>query len=163
QMPMPGMHCCWDWMNPVSSTNWPHRWLAYLPCWRLTRDSRDTKARLRAIDATGRRRRPLIYVPGRPTRPIPKSSIGCARRPDPEVFNGLWQARRAAGRLQEAEQFGRKIQAARKARAQLRAVYDEANADKTLGIAPHPDLFHRLADLRELMGREDEALAWHSL
>ena len=34
---------------------------------------------------------------------------------------------------------------------------------RTLGLAPHPDLYHRLADLRERMGRPDEALAWHRL
>ncbi len=33
----------------------------------------------------------------------------------------------------------------------------------TLAIAPHPDLYHRLADLRERMGRPDEATAWHRL
>ncbi len=45
----------------------------------------------------------------------------------------------------------------------MRALFDEANADKTLGISPHPDLYHRLADVRERMGRDDEALAWHRL
>ncbi len=34
---------------------------------------------------------------------------------------------------------------------------------KDLGTSPHPDLYHRLADLRERMGRDDEALAWHRL
>ncbi len=42
-------------------------------------------------------------------------------------------------------------------------LYKEANAVPTLGTAPHTDLYHRLADLRERMGRADEAAAWHQL
>jgi len=34
---------------------------------------------------------------------------------------------------------------------------------KTLGLEPHPQLYQRLADLREIMGRYDEARAWHRL
>ena len=30
-------------------------------------------------------------------------------------------------------------------------------------MAPHTDLYHRLADLREKLGRFDEARAWHRL
>jgi hypothetical protein len=30
-------------------------------------------------------------------------------------------------------------------------------------VAPHPELYHRIADLRERMGLSDEALAWHRL
>jgi len=82
---------------------------------------------------------------------------------DALALNRLGQALRAASRLHEAEQFDRKIRAAQKARGQMRALYEEANADKSLGIAPHPKLYHRLADLRERMGREDEAFAWHRL
>ena len=36
-------------------------------------------------------------------------------------------------------------------------------AIKTLGLKPHPELYQRLADLREKMGRLDEAQAWHRL
>ena len=43
------------------------------------------------------------------------------------------------------------------------SVYEEANAVPTLGTEPHGELCHRLADLREAMGRPDEALAWHRL
>jgi tetratricopeptide (TPR) repeat protein len=82
---------------------------------------------------------------------------------DAQALYRLGQALRAAGRFQEAEQFDRKIQANRTARGQVRALYEEANADKSLGIAPHPDLYHRLAHVRERMGRDDEALAWHRL
>jgi tetratricopeptide (TPR) repeat protein len=82
---------------------------------------------------------------------------------DARVLFRLGQALRAAGRLREAEQLAPKIRAARQARSQVRALYEEANADKSLGITPHPDLYHRLADVRERMGRDDEALAWHRL
>ena len=46
---------------------------------------------------------------------------------------------------------------------QMRSVYAEAYAIKTLGLEPHPELYHRLAGLREQMGRFDEARAWHRL
>ena len=71
---------------------------------------------------------------------------------------------RAAGhRDKEAEAFDLKVRDAMSAREQALALYREANADKTLGVAPHPALYHRIADLRERMGRPDEALAWHRL
>jgi tetratricopeptide (TPR) repeat protein len=80
-----------------------------------------------------------------------------------QVLYRLALALRAAGRVREAEQFDRRVRAGQEAREQIQSLYEQANADKTLGIAPHPELYHRLADLRERMGREDEALAWHRL
>ena len=44
-----------------------------------------------------------------------------------------------------------------------RGVYYEAITIPTLGLQPHPDLYRRLADLRERLGRTDEARAWHRL
>ncbi len=44
-----------------------------------------------------------------------------------------------------------------------RGAYYETMAIETLGIAPHPELYQRLARLREDMGRFDEARAWHRL
>jgi tetratricopeptide (TPR) repeat protein len=44
-----------------------------------------------------------------------------------------------------------------------RGLYYEALEVKTLGLKPHPELYQRLADLREKMGRFDEARAWHRL
>jgi len=44
-----------------------------------------------------------------------------------------------------------------------RGVYFEVLEVKTLGLQPHPELYQRLADLREKMGRFDEARAWHRL
>jgi tetratricopeptide (TPR) repeat protein len=44
-----------------------------------------------------------------------------------------------------------------------RGVYYEVVEVKTLGLKPHPQLYQTLADLREKMGRFDEARAWHRL
>jgi tetratricopeptide (TPR) repeat protein len=41
--------------------------------------------------------------------------------------------------------------------------YYETLSVRTLGIAPHAELYQRLAGLREKMGRFDEARAWHRL
>ena len=46
---------------------------------------------------------------------------------------------------------------------QQRGAYYETLAIKTLGVEPRPKLYQRLADLREKMGRLDEAQAWHRL
>ena len=75
----------------------------------------------------------------------------------------LSRALKAAGRPEEAEAFDLRVRAAKEARDQILPLYEEANAVKNLGVAPHPDLYRRLADLRERMGRHDEALAWHRL
>jgi tetratricopeptide (TPR) repeat protein len=46
---------------------------------------------------------------------------------------------------------------------QTRGAYCEVRAIKKLGVKPYPKLYQRLADLRETMGRPDEARAWHRL
>jgi tetratricopeptide (TPR) repeat protein len=46
---------------------------------------------------------------------------------------------------------------------QQRGAYYETLSIKSLGVTPHPELYQRLADLREKMGRIDEARAWHRL
>jgi hypothetical protein len=68
---------------------------------------------------------------------------------------------RVVGRIDQAEQFDRKVRAAQSARDEILALYQQADAEQDLGIVPHPELYHRLADLRERMGRIDEAVAWH--
>ena len=85
---------------------------------------------------------------------------------DPSDFRVLYRlsrALRAAGRLRDAEIFDLRVRAAQQAKEQILPLYEEANATKALGVAPHVDLYHRLANLREGMGRYDEALAWHRL
>ncbi len=44
---------------------------------------------------------------------------------------------------------------------QQRGAYYETLSIKTLGVTPHTELYQHLADLREKMGRFDEACAWH--
>src|SRR5262249_13073360 len=85
-----------------------------------------------------------------------------------EPFNGvvlyrLRMALRAAGETVELQRADRLLAAFRNASEQMRPVYLEASAIKTLGLEPHTELYHRLAGLREQMGRLDEARAWHRL
>jgi tetratricopeptide (TPR) repeat protein len=84
-------------------------------------------------------------------------------RSDLQVLYRLHRALRASGRRHETDEFDLRVRDAMAARDQALAVYRAANAVKTLGVAPHVELYHRIADLRERMGVPDEALAWHRL
>ena len=89
-----------------------------------------------------------------------------AWRRDPSDFRVLYRLSRVlrvAGRLSEANLMDQRVRAAQDAKDQILPLYEEANAVRTLGTAPHPDLYRRLADLREQMGRYDEAVAWHRM
>jgi tetratricopeptide (TPR) repeat protein len=89
-----------------------------------------------------------------------------AWRADPSDFRVLYRLSRAlrvAGRLAEADSLDRKVRGAQDAKDQILPLYEEANAVKTLGTAPHRELYHGLAGLRERMGRDDEAVAWHRM
>jgi tetratricopeptide (TPR) repeat protein len=72
-------------------------------------------------------------------------------------------ALRQAGEAEELERVNRWYTSFQDASKQMRPAYNEALALPTLGVSPHPELYHRLADLRERMGRPDEARAWHRL
>jgi tetratricopeptide (TPR) repeat protein len=85
-----------------------------------------------------------------------------------EPFNGvvlyrLRMALRAAGETAELSHADQLLTVYRNAFKQMRPAYVEAFAIKTLGLEPRPELYHRLAGLREQMGRFDEARAWHRL
>jgi tetratricopeptide (TPR) repeat protein len=85
-----------------------------------------------------------------------------------EPFNGvvLYQLRmalRGTGATAEVHRVDQLLTLYRNAFKQMRPVHGEASAIKTLGLEPRPDLYHRLAALREQMGRLDEARAWHRL
>jgi tetratricopeptide (TPR) repeat protein len=85
-----------------------------------------------------------------------------------EPFNGvvlyrLRMALQAAGETAELHRADQLLTAYRNAVKQMRPVYVEAFAIKTLGLEPRTELYHRLAGLRERMGRFDEARAWHRL
>jgi tetratricopeptide (TPR) repeat protein len=79
------------------------------------------------------------------------------------VLHRLWLALRAAGESADLNRADQLLAAYRNAFKQMRPVYVEAFAIKTLGLEPRPALYHRLARLREEMGRFDEARAWHRL
>ncbi|HEX3450792.1 MAG TPA: tetratricopeptide repeat protein, partial [Isosphaeraceae bacterium] len=85
-----------------------------------------------------------------------------------EPFNGvvlyrLRMALRAAGETFEFHRADELFTVYQSAFRQMRPVYDEAFAIKTLGLEPRTELYHRLAGLREQLGRFDEARAWHRL
>jgi tetratricopeptide (TPR) repeat protein len=85
-----------------------------------------------------------------------------------EPFNGvvlyrLRMALRSSGDTGEADRVERLLTTYQTAFKQMRGVYEEAKAVPTLGIQPHTELCHRLAALREQLGRLDEACAWHRL
>ena len=85
-----------------------------------------------------------------------------------EPFNGvvlyrLRMALQAAGETAELQRADQLLTVYRNALEEMRPVYVEAFAIKTLGLEPRPELYHRFAGLREQMGRFDEARAWHRL
>jgi tetratricopeptide (TPR) repeat protein len=85
-----------------------------------------------------------------------------------EPFNGvvlyrLRMALRAVGESAELKRADQLLTVYRNAFKQMRPVYLEAFAIRTLGLEPRTELYHRLAALREQMGRFDEARAWHRL
>jgi tetratricopeptide (TPR) repeat protein len=89
-----------------------------------------------------------------------------AQQYDPSDSQGLYRLSRvlrAAGRTEEAERWEPLVRKMEAARSEALPLYDETNAEMSRGAMPRPALYHRLADLREHMGRRDEALAWHRL
>ncbi len=82
---------------------------------------------------------------------------------DKRVLYRLCQSLRAGGQPVEADRMEPRRRWIDSAHETALKLYEEANTASTLGTAPHPDLYHRLADLRERMGRPDEAAAWHRL
>jgi tetratricopeptide (TPR) repeat protein len=90
--------------------------------------------------------------------------LACATEPgDARLRYRLARALRNAGDVAEAERIDREHQRTVAATQNLKALYEEADADKSLGARPNLDLYRRLAELRERMGRRDEAAAWHRL
>lgn len=82
---------------------------------------------------------------------------------DPRLLYRLGRALRNAGEVSEAERIERAYQIYQAASKVLPKLYEEAAADPSLGAVPNPDLYRRMADLRERMGRRGEAAAWHRL
>jgi tetratricopeptide (TPR) repeat protein len=85
-----------------------------------------------------------------------------------EPFNGvvlyrLRMALRATGDTAQLHRADQLLADYHNAFRQMRPIYEEAIAIKTLGLEPHTEFYHRLAALREQIGRFDEARAWHRL
>ena len=98
----------------------------------------------------------------------PKAVAAYQRAYKLEPFNGvvlyrLRMALRAVGQTTDADRIERLRTDYENAFKQLRPTYLEASKIRTLGLRAHTDIYHRLADLREKMGRFDEACAWHRL
>jgi tetratricopeptide (TPR) repeat protein len=101
-------------------------------------------------------------------RDWPRAASAYRRAHAFEPFNGvvLYRLRmvlRAVGESAELQRFERLLAAYQDAFRQLQPVCLDAFAIKTLGLEPRTELYHRLAGLREHMGRYDEARAWHRL
>lgn len=82
---------------------------------------------------------------------------------DQKLKYRLARALRNSGETAEADQLQHEHRAYQVATQEVRDLYEEANADKTLGVNPHSELYQRIADLRERMGLKEEALAWHRM
>jgi tetratricopeptide (TPR) repeat protein len=85
-----------------------------------------------------------------------------------EPFNGvvlyrLRMALRSLGDSAEHDRIDRLLTTYQSAYKEMRGVYQEAKAEATLHRRPNTALCHRLAELREQLGRLDEARAWHRL
>lgn len=81
-----------------------------------------------------------------------------------QIYKGYQSAYRQMRRSYYGkEQVGAGQMAETKDALDTRGVYYEVVEVKTLGLQPHPELYQRLADLREKMARYDEAKAWHRL
>ncbi|WP_435010351.1 tetratricopeptide repeat protein [Tundrisphaera lichenicola] len=89
-----------------------------------------------------------------------------ARASDPTstpVLYRLVRAFRIAGQTEEADRLDIELQARNASFSEILPLYNRANQIKDLGLSPNIDLYRSLADVRERMGHEAEALAWHRL
>ena len=84
-------------------------------------------------------------------------------RHDPVVLYRFSRALRSAGASEESERVAALLARYQGASNQLKDAVDQALDVKTLGFKPEPQRYQALADLRESMGRPDEARAWHRL
>jgi tetratricopeptide (TPR) repeat protein len=80
-----------------------------------------------------------------------------------EVLYRLCQNLRTARKLEDADVLEARRKVIESARKNALPLYEEANKVPGMGVQPHTDLYQRLADVREQMGRPDEAIAWHKL
>jgi Flp pilus assembly protein TadD len=75
----------------------------------------------------------------------------------------LSRALRHVGETAEAEQIEQRVRRRDIAIQEIRPLYDQATEIRGLGTRPLPELYQRIADVRERMQLPDEARAWHRL
>lgn len=107
-------------------------------------------------------------VAAQSAREWPRAAAAYRRALEFEPFNGavLYRLRlavRSLGDMAEVDRITARLATRQEATDRMRAAYDEAKATPTLGLRAHPELYHRIADLRERLGRFDEAREWHRL
>ena len=81
---------------------------------------------------------------------------------DPKLRYRLGRMLRLAGDEAEARRLERATRDREAASRALRTLFDRKRAELSDG-PPNPDLYQEIADLRERMGRVDEARSWHAL
>ncbi len=82
---------------------------------------------------------------------------------DGVILYRLSRAARLAGDAAKSDRIEKRLKAHQTAYVAIRTVIEDTLGLARLGYEPRPDLYHHLADLREQMGRSDDALAWHRL
>jgi tetratricopeptide (TPR) repeat protein len=98
--------------------------------------------------------------------PAAATALERARRFDPldsQIVYRLGRAYRLIGREAEAKKIEGEFRAAEATLREMLPLYNEANAVQGLGTVPAPDLYRRIAEARERLGRRAEALAWYRL
>lgn len=82
---------------------------------------------------------------------------------DPRLNFRMSRALRLAGQESRARHFEAIEAEINDTLKRQKDTYREASADPALGLEPRPEIYQRLAELRERLGKADEALAWHQL
>ncbi len=85
---------------------------------------------------------------------------------DPADFETAVRLARVLGfakQVDEANALERRIAGYRAASKELLQLFEQADAVKTLGVEPHPDLIRQLAENRDRMWRSKEAQAWRRM
>jgi tetratricopeptide (TPR) repeat protein len=75
----------------------------------------------------------------------------------------LSQALRHVGAIAEAERIERRARLRDDAIRDIRSLFEQANTTSDLGTRAHPELYQKIAEVRERMQLLDEARAWHRL
>ena len=84
-------------------------------------------------------------------------------RPDNTVGYRLRRALTLAGRAEDSERFDRIVLNYREAYKQVRGLLEPFDAALAVDRTPPAELYGRMAEMRERMGRRDEARAWRRL